>query len=85
MELPRPFCHINFAVIHEARLFVMRDTDRVDEQRNTHVFDFGRRGSAVLPLLDENGNREKGPAQAQTELYVQTGRSELKTHGLYNR
>ena len=54
MELPRPFCHIYLATIHRARLLAMHDAARADEERNTHAFDFGRRGSAALPLSDGN-------------------------------
>ena len=55
MEIPKtPFCHIYLTAVHGAHLLVIHGTDRADERRNIHLLDFGRGGSTVLPLSDEN-------------------------------
>ena len=55
LEIPKiQACHIYLTTVHGARLLVLYGTARGDIHRSLHLFDFSRRGSAVLPPSDES-------------------------------
>ena len=55
VEIPQiPTRNTYSPTIHGSRLLVMHDIEGTGDRRGLRVFDFSRKGSAALPLSDEN-------------------------------
>ena len=57
VEIPQtPVCNTYSPTTHGSRLLVIHDIEGTGDRRGLRVFDFSRKGSAALPLSDENGD-----------------------------